>query len=514
MLNLSAEIQAALDTVYQLDQPTPLEKVTTIDGATVWLKREDCSRIHSYKWRGAFNKMSHLLAEGNRGPFVTTSAGNHAQGVAISARKLGVHATIFMPRSTPQLKQRSVQRHGGDQVEVILVGDSFDEAQRYALEFASDCQATILPPFDDLHVIAGQASVGVEILNQWQEPHQPDGDKAPNTTAGPDFVFVPVGGGGLISGVSALMKMRSPNTKVIGVEVTGQDSMGRSIKAKKRLVLPSVDSFCDGTAVACPGEHTYQACQQFVDEFVTVTNDQVCRAIQTLWDEKRLITEPSGAIAMAGFLQYETAEKAVVIVTGSNTDFLTLPTIARVSQLAQPSRRYYQFLIEEAKGSLIELLDLLGDDWNIIDFQYGKSAYDQAWPVLGFQATADEWEPFEQRLHEHGIQARDVTDDDAVAYRVIALQPDLAANPTYLRIDFPDRPGALRDLMRRVSSLTNICYFNFLESGESEGHALIGFEFESEAEKNEFFTILGELNFGYRKLQTGRTPGTKSFETT
>lgn len=501
MQSLQDEIELALKTVYQLDQPTPLESLVLSDGRQVWLKREDQSAIHSYKWRGAFNKMVRLVESGNQGPFVATSAGNHAQGVAAGAKKLGVKATIFMPTSTPRLKQRSVRRHGGDQVEIVLVGDSFDQAQFYSQQFSAKENATVLPPFDDPQVIAGQASVGAEIQEQCQ---------AQNFS--PDTVYVPIGGGGLASGVAAILKTRSPQTRVVGVEVEGQDSMRQSIIANERVTLPDVDRFCDGTAVARPGSYTFECCRRFVDEFVTVSNDQVCRAIQVAWEEKRLITEPSGAIAFAGYLNCTRAdEKAVVVISGSNTDFLTLPTIARKSRLSQPTRRYFQFNIAEEKGALIELLDQLMEGVNIVDFQYGKTAHDQAHPVLGFVATEEELTQFVNRLRDKNVPALEVTGEDTVGYRVIAFQPELANDPCFLRIDFPDRPGALRDLMRRSSSLTNICYFNFQESGESEGHALIGFEFAGSRERESFFAVLHELNFKHRSVDTKRLLGYATF---
>lgn len=497
MQTLQEEIELALRTVYQLDQPTPLELLSLENGHQLWLKREDQSAIHSYKWRGAFNKLVRLVESGNRGPFVATSAGNHAQGVAAGARKLNVKATIFMPTSTPLLKQRSVHMHGGDQVKIVLVGDSFDEAQFFAREFAERENATVLPPFDDLQVIAGQASVGAEILEQCLAQN-----------VGPDVVYVPIGGGGLASGIAALLKMQSPDIKVIGVEVEGQDSMGQSVAAGKRVTLSEVDSFCDGTAVACPGEHTFDLCKRHVDEFLTVSNDQVCRAIQVAWEEKRLITEPSGAIALAGCLNHATPDKnAVVVVSGSNTDFLTLPTIARKSRLSQPTRRYFQFDIAEEKGSLIGLLDQLMEGVNIVDFQYGKTAYDRAHPVVGFLATEEELTQFVKRLQDENVAATEVTGEDTVGYRVIPFQPEVATEPCFLRIDFPDRPGSLRDLMRRSSSLTNICYFNFQESGESEGHALIGFEFVGKREREHFFAVLRELNFKHRPVDTKRLLG-------
>lgn len=497
MQSLQEEIELALKTVYRLDQPTPLESLSLANGRRFWLKREDQSAIHSYKWRGAFNKLVRLVEAGNRGPFVATSAGNHAQGVAAGAKRLNVKATIFMPTSTPQLKQRSVKLHGGEQVEIVLIGDSFDQSQFYANEFAARENATVLPPFDDLQVIAGQASVGAEIIDQCKSHH-----------VIPDAVYVPIGGGGLASGVATVIKMRCPETKIIGVEVEGQDSMGQSVVAGRRVTLSEVDSFCDGTAVACPGEYTFDYCKRYVDEFLTVSNDQVCRAIQVAWEEKRLITEPSGAIALAGFLEHASRdENSVVVVSGSNTDFLTLPTIARKSRLSQPTRRYFQFDIAEEKGSLIDLLDQLMEGVNIVDFQYGKTAFDRAHPVVGFVATEEELTQFVKRLQDENVPALEVTGEDAVGYRVIAFQPEVAVEPCFLRIDFPDRPGSLRDLMRRSSSLTNICYFNFQESGESEGHALIGFEFVGKRERERFFAVLRELNFKHRSVDTKRLLG-------
>ncbi len=497
MKTLHAEIELASQSVYQLDKPTPLEQLLLPCGRHVWLKREDQSAIHSYKWRGAYNKMVRLLERGNRGPFVATSAGNHAQGVAASARKLNLKATIFMPTSTPQLKQRSVKRQGGEQVEVVLVGDSFDEAQTHAMEFAERENATVLPPFDDLQIVAGQATVGVEILEQCRLQNSQ-----------PDVIYVPIGGGGLASGIAAAMNLHCSGVKVVGVEVEGQDSMRKSILAQQRVTLTEVDSFCDGTAVACPGELTFQICREHVDEFVTVTNDQVCRAIQVAWEEKRLITEPSGAIALAGFLEHASPDdSAVVVVSGSNTDFLTLPTIARRSRLSQPTRRYFQFDIAEHNGALIDLLDQLMDGVNIVDFQYGKTAYDRAHPVVGFLATADELQKFVARLSQGNVPAMEVTGEDSVGYRVIAFQPELADEPCFLRVDFPDRPGALRDLMRRINKLTNICYFNFQESGESEGHALIGFEFAGDLDRENFYAVMQELNFKYRFVDTQRLLG-------
>ncbi len=503
--SLLTEIERAVQTVYQLDDPTPLEPLRlpgpdTVKGgaassiANVFLKREDRSRIHSYKWRGAFNKMSWLVESGFRGPVIATSAGNHGQGVAAAASRLGLFATVFMPTSTPLLKQKSVLEHGGPNVEIVLAGDNFDESQTHAAAFAESNGATVIHPFDDLQVIAGQATVGVEILEQMSLV---------------DRIYLPIGGGGLASGVAAWCKHKSPATKIIGVEVEGQDSMRQSLAAQQRITLKEVDRFCDGTAVALPGAITFELCKSLLDEIVTVTNDEVCAAIQVAWEEKRLITEPSGAIALAAVLANRPAhdESVVAVVSGSNTDFLTIPVIARRSQMSKPSLRYFQFEISENKGSLINLLDQLMDGVNIVDFQYGKTSLDTAAPVLGFNATPEELDQFVARLNSTTISATEVSGDQTVAYRVIPFQPGLTRDPCFLRVDFPDRPGALRELMRRSSGLTSICYFNFIESGESEGHALIGFEFEMPSMRDQFFEVLNELNFAHSFVNASRLLG-------
>ena len=488
------EIARAVQTVYVLDTATPMDTMEIEGGARIHLKREDASKIHSYKWRGAFNKMTRLKESGWDGPCVATSAGNHAQGVAASARQLDMQATIFMPTSTPLLKQTSVIRHGGSNVKIELVGDTFDESQVSAIEFAAKVSATILPPFDDPLVIAGQATVGVEILDQ---------------TPDVQFIYVPVGGGGLASGVAAFVKHTAPHVKVIGVEVAGQDSMRQSIEAGKRVTLPHVSRFCDGTAVACPGEHTFEFCREHLDEIIVVTNDQVCRSIQVAWEEKRMITEPSGAIALAGALSrnHDRGDNVVVVISGSNTDFLTIPIIARRSRLTQPTRCYYQFEISEKDGSLIGLLDQLMDGINIVDFQYGKTSHDCATPVLGFNGTQKELDQFASRIESTGVRAIEVTGEETVAYRVIPFQPELTKDPCLLRIDFPDRPGALREMMRRCSSFTSICYFNFQESGESAGRALIGFEFSTSENREKFFSILEQFQFNYFEVNAARLLG-------
>ena len=502
---LLAACERATQVVYQVDQPTPLQEFIlessntpglNVD-CTIFLKREDLSRVRSYKWRGAFNKLTACVASGNLGPFVTTSAGNHAQGVAVAASTLNVHATVFMPQSTPELKRRSVESLGGSWVEVRLVGDTFDEASEAALQFIQESGATYLSPFDDFHVIAGQSTIATELLHQFEEFKKR-----------PEFLFVPVGGGGLASGVSFLLKQRQPDIQVIGVEVDGQDSMWRSLMQDERVSMEDVDRFCDGTAVATPGAMTWELCRECLQgPIICVSNAKVCGAIQTLWEGARVVPEPSGAIALAGLLEATktgrvdpTQQVCAAIVSGANVDFKTLPRIVEGSRLVDASRHYFRFEIPERSGSLIQLLDQFVDDINIVDFRYGKTGTQKAAPVLGLHIRPEQFAPFLQRLEDAGQIFKEVTQHRLTTYRVIPFRPDLATNPTFMRIDFPDRPGALRDLMRDASEITSICYFNYVETGEAEGHALIGFEFQATTDRSKLTQLLAHRGFEYAEL--------------
>ncbi|MFK7820584.1 MAG: pyridoxal-phosphate dependent enzyme [Planctomycetaceae bacterium] len=494
----------AVDTKTQLQPFELLSSATGGDDATIYLKREDLSKVRSYKWRGAYNKLTNCVESDDRGPFVTTSAGNHAQGVAVAAARLEVPVTVFMPRSTPELKQRAVRQHGGHFVEIRLVGDSFEQASTAAHQFASETNATILSPFDDFHVIAGQSTVCHELVAQFDEMN-----------VRPDVVFVPVGGGGLASGVSFLMQQRMPNVRVIGVEVEGQESMWKSFNENKRVSMNDVDPFCDGTAVATPGAMTWEICRECLDgEIVKVSNAKVCGAIQQLWEGLRVVPEPSGAIALAGLIEATksgrvnpAAEVCTAIVSGGNVDFRTLPRIVQSSRLVDTTRHFFQFEIDERSGSLIELLDQFMEDINIIDFRYGKTGSKSASPILGLQIRPDELEPFVAGLRDAGQKFREVTEHLVTMYRVIPFQPELASNPCFMRIDFPDRPGALRELMREASSITSICYFNFVDTGEAEGHALIGFEFSEAENKDQLLQVLDTRDFGYAELDVSSLLG-------
>lgn len=497
------QIPQAQQRVYQLDRQTDCQSLQLPSGRHLWLKREDRSRVHSYKWRGAFNKMASLVEAGNRGPMVAASAGNHAQGVALSAAKLGIEATIFMPRTTPELKQAAVRRFGGPSVDVQLVGDNYDQAASAAKEFLAH-GGTYLHPFDDLHVIAGQATIGLELAEQCE----------------PDLVLLTIGGGGMTSGVAAVMRRRFPNAKIVGVEAEGQHSMSLSVAAGERQQLSRVNRFCDGTAVAIPGELTFQLCSLLLDDIWVVNDREVCTAIEWLWDEIRSVVEPSAAIGVAAALATDPSSliqkpeleplfdrlqlppnpKVVAVLSGANVDFLTLPTIARKGRLSLKVKRYYQFEIPERSGTLIGLLDQFMADMNIIDFQYGKTKSDRAFPVIGVEGPEDELNQFEKKMQTMPLHFHPVTNSLTVEYRVVPFNTDIAQHPIFATIDFPDRPGALREFMHRLTGRTNVCYFNYTETGQSVGQALMGFEFPSLDAQTQFRQQTADLGVGFSEI--------------
>ena len=478
---LHAETESALQRVYQLEQPTPLDSIELDNGCVLMLKREDLSQVHSYKWRGSFNKILSMHQRGFTGAMVAASAGNHAQGVAIAANRLQLKATIYMPRSTPLLKQESVKKFGGQHVEIRLHGDSFDEASTQAKKFAADTGGALIPPYDDLQVIAGQSTIGVEMADELEQP--------------PTHVFLEFGGGGMGAGVSSVIKQRFPDAKLICVEAINQDCMGASIAKGEPTTIQELDRFCDGTAVTRPGELPFRICKQLLDECVTVSNDQVCQAIQFLWQKNRIIVEPSAGLGVAAAMQYDLkpTDRPATVLSGSNVDFMMLPTIARRGQVNPPVRRYYAFEIGEAKGALNELLSSFVPEMNIIDFQYGKVAEDRAYPVIGVEVPHAAVGAMEEFLRGSEIPPHlDVTGTAAADFRVIPFNIDLLHHPFFAVIEFPNRPGALGDFMKFTSDIANVCYMNYTDSGQTEGQALMGFEFDNIGRQSVFLEWLQE----------------------
>ena len=470
---LREAIHFARARVYQVGKPTPLERLP-LEGVahSVWVKREDLGPIKAYKWRGAFNAMASLSLEQLKGGVIAASAGNHGQGIALAAKKLGAKARVYMPKPTPLVKRRAVMAHGGDNVSIELVGDSFSEAQTAALADAAESGATFIPPYDSIEVMAGQGTLADEIFTSGEGPF--------------DRVYVAIGGGGMASAVATLLKSSWPNVKVIGVEGIDQASMSAAFAAGGPAPLDYVDVFCDGTAVTQVGELTYEICRSQLDDIITVSNQEVCSAIKHHWDSLRVIPEPSGAMSLAGYLQDQRAglvgdgEKVLTILCGANMDFAKLVDISKQAGIDSRHDRSWRFAISEEIGSLVGLLTDLPDGVSIRDLQYGRTANDPQSPVLTLDVPEGEEEGFIKWLEKNQSRAVDVTGQAATRYRVIPFNPALMKSPLFVEVEFPERAGALLGFMKAVSPLASLCYFDYSYSGERVGRALLGLDFSDD----------------------------------
>lgn len=475
---LADETAAAQKRVYDVGQPTPLETVN-YKGIQLFLKREDLSPIHAYKWRGAYNRMAQLTDEERRRGVICASAGNHAQGVAVGARRLGIKAKIFMPTATPDMKREAVARHGGDAVEIILHGNNYNEAAAYSRDVATKENLTYVHAFDDFHTIAGQGTLALEIIASGHAPF--------------DVAFVQIGGGGMAAGVAAALKAAYPDIKIIGVEGTDQASMKAAFDAGKPVQLEYTDGFCDGTAVNKAGENTYPICRAVLDEIVTVTNDEVCAAMAWLWEHRRAIPEPAGAMGIAAMLQRTDAlrgKKVIAIVCGANMDFSQLGWVSRHAGLGSHRRHYVRFTLDEQSGALLDIVDRYFNEISITDFQYGKTNADKGYPVIAADAAPERFAELMARLQQDGITAEDVSSEIDMEFRVIHYDPKTFMHPLFYRVEFPERKFALRDFLRQITGTANICYFNYAYTGESIGRALMGFEFKDAAQQKKFRDIL------------------------
>lgn len=490
---LRQEILFARERVYRFATATPLEKLAMPSGSPeVWIKREDLSLVKSYKWRGACNRMATLTKEQAVHGVVTASAGNHAQGVALAAQALAIRARIYMPRSTPRIKQAAVLRHGGEWVEIHLAGDSYDEAVTAALQDQQQSRATYIHAYDDLQVMAGQGTLADEVVLSGHGPF--------------DAAFLQIGGGGMAAGVSCWLKTYWPAIECIGVEGVEQASMLAAFSNGGPVTLDQVDLFCDGTAVKRSGQHPFLICRETLSRIVTVTNPEVAHAIRFLWENHRCIAEPSGAMGLAALLQEAkqwTGKRVLIILCGANLDFSQLGHIAQFHQ-ARPSHEVtLRVKICEQPGAMLELLDRCFGRLNLIDFQYGMSDPSVAWPT--FTALAEHAEhllELRQALNSHGYEYEELCEAQDVAFRAIPLRGDYLRCPLFLRLDFYERPGALHDfLAKRLYGNANLCYFNYRQSGERIGRALIGLDFPSPWERDAFMIALPERGDGYRHCQ-------------
>lgn len=487
---LRQETLFARERIYRFGSATPLEKLNLLGpGPEIWVKREDLSTVKSYKWRGACNRMATLTPEEATAGVVTASAGNHAQGVALAAQKLGIRARIYMPRSTPKVKQFAVAHHGGDWVEIHLSGDSYDDAVRAAQADSHASGAIYIHAYDDLQVMAGQGTLADEIVLSGHGPF--------------DAAYLQIGGGGMCSGVSTWLKTYWPNIEIVGVEGVGQASMLAALQQGKPVHLEQLDLFCDGTAVRKAGELPFQICQNTLARVETVTNTEVSMAIRTLWEGLRCISEPAGALGLAAVLKNRkqlVGKRILVILCGANIDFLQLGLIAQSVGLSNQSSRTFRVGMAERPGAMLDLLDQCFTDVNIVDFQYGKSDHQHAWPIFTLNSeNADLLDEIPDRLRQRGFTCEDLTGALDVAFRSIPLRGDLLQHPAFLRLDFYERPGALHDfLSTRITHHASICYFNYRQSGERIGRALIGLDFPTAEDRVAMLASIPSHGEGYR----------------
>jgi len=477
--------------VYDVAQHTPLEPAPNLSRRLqnqVWLKREDMQPVFSFKIRGAYNKIIHLSEAQRERGIITASAGNHAQGVALAAQKLGIRAIIVMPKTTPRIKVNSVAQYG---VNIVLHGNTYDDAYAHARKQAEQEQLEFIHPYDDPLVIAGQGTIAAEILQQ-----HPDSI---------DAIFVPVGGGGLIAGVSAYIKTLHPEIRIIGVEPDDAPCMYAALKAKQRVMLDAVGIFADGVAVRQAGEEPFRIAQSCVDEVILVSTDEICAAIKDIFDDTRSITEPAGALAIAGMKKYIERENCtersfVAIDSGANMNFDRLRHVAERAELGEHREALFAVTIPERPGSFRTFCETIGSR-GITEFNYRYFDPNQAHVFVGVQLQSGLREKDEllHALTGKDYPVLDMTDNEMakmhIRYMVGGRVPGLQDENLY-RFEFPERPGALLRFLNRLGEKWNISLFHYRNHGAAYGRVLIGIQVP-DADKAEFRGYLDEIGYPY-----------------
>ena len=488
--------------VYDVAQESPLEVASVLSqrlGNTVLLKREDMQSVFSFKLRGAYNKMAHLPPAALQRGVICASAGNHAQGVALAAQRLGCDAVIVMPTTTPQIKVQAVRSRGA---KVVLHGDSYDEALAHARKLEKQKKLTFVHPYDDPDVIAGQGTVGMEILHQWTKPIH--------------AIFVPVGGGGLIAGIAVYLKTLRPEIKIIGVEPCDADAMYRSLKKKERIVLEQVGLFADGVAVKQVGEETFRLCRKYVDEVILVDTDEICAAIKDVFTDTRSILEPAGALGVAGAKAYAEKHKLkdknlIAIASGANMNFDRLRHVAERAELGEKREGILAVSIPETPGSFKKFCTQLGPR-NITEFNYRLADPKVAHVFVGVEIHEPNGTThLVKDLKKIGLQAIDLTDNEMAKLHVRHLvggHAPLATNERLYRFEFPERPGALMKFLNNMSHGWNISLFHYRNHGTDYGRVLVGIQVPAQ-DKSAFQEFLDRL--GYRYWDESKNPAYKLF---
>lgn len=484
-------ITEASGRVYNVAVKTPLDFAPMLSDRfanSIWLKREDQQPVFSYKLRGAFNLISTLGDESRSRGVIAASAGNHAQGVALAANKLGMDAYIVMPKTTPEIKINAVKRYGAT---VILHGNTYDEAKDHALHLADEKNMAFVPPFDHPLVIAGQATVGVEILEQ-----HPDAI---------DIIFAPVGGGGLIAGLCAWIKSQKPSVRIIGVEPAEAPCMYRAFEAGKCITLDHIGIFADGAAVKRAGEETFRVAREYVEEIILVSNDEICAAVKDIFEDTRSIPEPAGALALAGLKQYVNREKIrdqqlIAIFSGANVNFDRLRHIAELSALGEHREALIAATIPERPGSFRRFCHDLGAR-SITEFNYRFADDREAHVFAGVQLRhgIEEKDSLIESLREKGYKVVDLSSDEVakmhIRYMVGGHAPQ-AKNERLYRFEFPERPGALLHFLTRLGEKWNISLFHYRNHGAAYGRVLMGIQVQDN-EMEPFQKFLDGLGMQY-----------------
>ena len=495
--------------VYDVAVETPLELASNLSARVsnkIFLKREDLQPVFSFKIRGAYNKIASLSAEKLKRGVICASAGNHAQGVAMSAAKVGCRAVIVMPTSTPGIKVDAVRSRGG---EVVLFGDSYDEAYAHALELEKAEKLTFVHPFDDPEVIAGQGTIAMEILRQHSRHSGPI-----------HAVFCCVGGGGLLAGVAAYIKRLRPEIKVIGVEARDADAMTQSLAKGHRVKLNQVGLFADGTAVKLVGEETFRLCKEYVDEMVLVDTDAICAAIKDVFEDTRSILEPAGALAVAGAKEYARQHKLkdknlIAISSGANMNFDRLRFVAERAEFGEQREAVFAVTLPEKPGAYKKFLSLIGKR-NVTEFNYRYHTASEAHVFVGVQVS-DRKESLKlvESLQKHGYPTLDLTDDEMaknhIRHMVGGHAPAVCEKGLHellYRFEFPEKPGALMNFLTQMSAGWNISLFHYRNHGADYGRVLVGMQVPP-GDMGKFKEFL--TNLGYAHWDESKNPAYKLF---
>ncbi len=477
--------------VYDVAEHTPLDPAPNLSarlGNQVLMKREDLQPVFSFKLRGAYNKIAKLSQEARSRGVICASAGNHAQGVALASKKLGIKAIIVMPRTTPAIKVEAVRRFGG---RVVLHGDSYDDASAHAVKLMEERGLSWIPPYDDPDIIAGQGTVGMEILHQHPEQLH--------------AIFVPVGGGGLAAGVSVYVKHLRPDIRVIGVEPEDAPTLHQAMAKGRRVTLEQVGLFADGVAVRQVGKETFRVARQHIDEVVLVSTDEICAAIKDIFDDTRSVMEPAGALAVAGLKKYVERERLkdkrlVAINSGANMNFSRLGHVSERAEVGEHREAVLAVTIPERPGSFRQFCQTIGHR-GITEFNYRFSDPDEAHVFAGVQLSngLEERDTLIGDLRQAGYPVLDLTENEMAKVHVrhmVGGRARLVEDEVLYRFEFPERPGALLNFLTRLGKRFNISLFHYRNHGAAYGRVLVGVQVPP-GQRAKFDEFLAKLDYRY-----------------